>query len=206
MRGISQRERLLSLGRCEEVVFDVMKAGAGGHHPQPVETVLVTGQEYASGMVDAAALHQEPLDLCPHIHDVFLQPRDIRVTVEHVHATRQRAKKSWRSAPGVRSGGHRCSFSWRDGRAPSPRPCRYRCALSAHVFSYPLFFCAAFRSRLVRRLLQGAGRRRPQAPRARRCRSGPVRIPGEFSSRFHWHAWSRLRPRPRPRSRSCASR
>ena len=72
MRWVNQREQLLGLGRCEEVVFDVVKVGAGGHHPQPVETVLVTGQEHASGTVDAVALHQELLDLRHHIHDVFL--------------------------------------------------------------------------------------------------------------------------------------
>ena len=56
MRGVNQREQLLGLGRCEEVVFGVVKVGAGGHHPQPVETVLVTGQKHTADMVEAAVL------------------------------------------------------------------------------------------------------------------------------------------------------
>ena len=61
-------------------------AAAGDGHPEEVHPVLGVGQHQPAAQVDRTALAGDLLDLLVEVDRVLLEPRDVRVAVEGVHA------------------------------------------------------------------------------------------------------------------------
>ena len=86
MRRIQDRQQLRRLAEADDALVDPVLAAARGQHAQPVQPVLAVRQQDGAGPVHAAILARQALDFLDHLDGVFLQPGDIGIAVQHVHA------------------------------------------------------------------------------------------------------------------------
>ena len=83
---VHHREDVSRLGRRDHLEVHPEVAASGDGHPQEVHPVLGVGQHQPAAQVDGAALAGDLLDLLVEVDGVLLEPRDVRVAVQGVHA------------------------------------------------------------------------------------------------------------------------
>jgi len=83
---IQEREQVLCFARGDQLELHPQVAAARNGHPQEVHPDLRVRQHQATRQVDRAVLARGLLDLLVQLDRVLLEPRDVRVAVERVHA------------------------------------------------------------------------------------------------------------------------
>jgi hypothetical protein len=83
---VEEREEVLRLLGRDHLQLHPEVPPARDGHPEEVHPGLVAGEHQAAGQVDRAVLARLLLDRLVQLDRVLLEPRDVRVAVEGVHA------------------------------------------------------------------------------------------------------------------------
>ena len=78
---IDQRVQFLGFGRRNQARRHPEIFRSGVHQPQVVEDLIVGGEHQIAGLMDAAGLARDPLDLAIEIDRILLQLRDVGIRV-----------------------------------------------------------------------------------------------------------------------------